>query len=210
MRPRAWAAVLIFLSGYSPLLVILCVRDFDFQLVTFKHPRTVIALLAVAALSVILVFRALRSIQSGMPIRILSARSRATDLVNYSLPYIVSFFGLKLDDPHDMISLVILMALLFVLAFRTKALFINPILACAGYQLLEAEYEENGHPKLKDLLIKGELKMGESYNAELLSTNLLLITSTSNGEKSSRTISGAEATQENQPPPDACNLVVSP
>ena len=210
MRPRLWAAVLIFFSGYSPLLLILSLRDFDFKTAAFAHPRTAASLIAIAATSVLLIFVALRLIRGGVPIRVLSTRSRATDLVNYSLPYIVSFFGLKLDDPHDMISLAVLMLLLFILAFRTKALFINPILACAGYQLLEAEYEDSGQRKSKDLLVKGEITPGDVCRAEVLSTSLLLITSNESNNETFRTIASATEVEEDQSSPSTCDLVASP
>ena len=210
MKPRLWAAVLIFLSGYSPLLIILCFRDFDFSTYKFGHPVAVIALTVTAAISIVLVFVALRSIHSNMRIRIVRLQSRATDLVNYSLPYIVSFFGLKLSDPHDMGSLAILMSLLFVLAFRTRALFINPILACAGYHLYQADYEENGHLKSRDILVKGEPNVGDVYRAELLSTNLLLITSHRRDGQEIATADRAQQAEEATTPRGVRELMASP
>jgi len=210
MKPRIWAAALIFLSGYSPLLLIMCFRDFNFQQGSFEHPRTVVALMAIAIASVFLVFVALRSIHSGLPIRIISLRSRATDLVNYSLPYIVSFFGLKLNDPHDMGSLAVLMLLLFILAFRTNSLFINPILACGGYQLFEAECEENGYKKTRDVLVKGEILPGDLCRAELLSTSLLLITTSSSSEHHEYpTVAGAIESEEAKTSDRPCDLMAS-
>ena len=50
MRLRPWAALLLFVSAYAPLLIILIIKDYDPQQVGFvpRHPMMCLGLLMVA------------------------------------------------------------------------------------------------------------------------------------------------------------------
>ena len=107
MKPKLLTAVLLFISAYSPLFLILAVKDFDFYYTySFNHPIGISILLGLSVLSVILLFASIKSIKRGnMPITIKAVKNRSVDLINYTIPYIVSFFGFNLAKVEDIISL---------------------------------------------------------------------------------------------------------
>jgi len=54
MKPKLFTAILLFISAYSPLLLILAVKDFDFETThRFHHQIPIYILLSVTALSII-------------------------------------------------------------------------------------------------------------------------------------------------------------
>ncbi len=198
MKARLWASLLIFISAYSPLLVILCIRDLDFTGWHLAHPKTVYWLFGIAVFSVILTWIVLRSLKGGTPIRVKSATSRATDLMSYALPYIASFVAFDLGSGKDMASLGFFLSIMFILAVRTNCIFINPVMACFGYLLFDVEYDDHGVTKTSDMLIKGYPKKDENFQVERLATNLLLVTSAYGSGNSPRPEVGPEEAEGNQ------------
>lgn len=159
MKPRIGFSLLIFLSAYAPLALLFGIRDVDTSLGApwLKHPYFVFACLAVALLSVALVLFAVSRVQGQFIITIKEAKHCSKDLIEYSVPYVISFFSVDFGKWQDVAALLIFMGLLFLLALKTQTLFINPILAICGYQLYEVEFEESGKMKSGVFLSKGEL-----------------------------------------------------
>ena len=91
MKPKLLTAILLFISAYSPLFLILAVKDFDFYCsYSFGHPVAISILLGLSALSVILLFVTIGSIKRGnMPVTVKAVKNRSVDLINYTIPYIV-------------------------------------------------------------------------------------------------------------------------
>jgi hypothetical protein len=178
MKPRLWTAILLFISAYSPLFLILAVKDFDFKCsYTLKHPLAIYIILGLALLSVILLFITTTSIKRGnMPVRVKSVKNRSSDLINYTIPYIVSFFGFDLSKMEDVISLSIFLLLLLFLTVRSKSVFLNPVLLLAGYNLYDLEYTFDKKNDAKIVLSKYELKVGERYYIKNLTRFLYMTT----------------------------------
>ena len=58
MKPKLFTAILLFISAYSPLFIILAVKDFDFSSThAFNHPITVAIMLLLTLASITLLFR---------------------------------------------------------------------------------------------------------------------------------------------------------
>jgi len=178
MKPRLPTAILLFISAYSPLFLILAVKDFDFYCdLSFRHPIGISILLGISALSVILLFITVKSIRRGnMPVTITSVKNRSVDLINYTIPYIVSFFGFDLAKVEDIISLSIFLLLLLLLTIKSKSVFMNPILLLAGYNLYDLEYEFDGKPCTTIVISKHEMKSGERFYIRSLTRFLYFVT----------------------------------
>lgn len=177
MKPKIWTSILLFISAYSPLFLILAVKDFDFDC-TFrlKHPLAIYILLGLSFLSVIILFLTIRLMPKGnMPVEIKSVSNRSVDLINYTIPYILSFFGFDLSKWEDIISLAIFLTIMLVLTITSRSLFLNPILAFAGYGLYDIDYEFNGNTKSIAVLSKFELKTGQKFYIKSLTRFLYLI-----------------------------------
>ncbi|MCF8239456.1 MAG: hypothetical protein K9I85_14940 [Saprospiraceae bacterium] len=178
MKPRLLTAILLFISAYSPLFLILAVKDFDFYCsYSFNHPIGISILLGLSVLSVILLFITISYIKMGnMPVTVKGVKNRSVDLINYTIPYIVSFFGFDLAKVEDIISLSIFLLLLLLLTIKSKSVFMNPILLLAGYNLYDLEYEFDRKSSSIIVISKYELKSGERYYIRSLTRFLYFVT----------------------------------
>lgn len=177
MKPKLFTAILLFVSAYSPLALILAVKDFNFECYfNFHHPKTIYSLLALSAISIIVLFITINSIKKGnMPVKVVEVQNRSVDLINYTIPYIVSFFGFDLSKLDDVISLSIFLLLMLLLTIKSKSVFLNPILLLVGYNLYDLKYTFNGIESSRIVLSKHELKKGEQYYIRSLTRFLYLV-----------------------------------
>lgn len=182
MKPKLLTAILLFISAYSPLFLILSVKDFDFyKSHRFHHPIGIFILLSVSLVSVILLFLTISSIHRGnMPVTVKSVKNRSVDLINYTIPYIVSFFGFDLAKIEDTISLSIFLFLLLLLTLKSKSVFMNPILLLAGYNLYDLEYEYDGKFCSVIAISKFEMKSKERFYIRSLTRFLYFVTEKEN------------------------------
>ena len=178
MKPKLITAILLFISAYSPLFIILAIKDFDFNYThTFNHPIGIVILLIVSMFSVILLFITMKSIKRGnMSITVKKVKNRAVDLINYTIPYLVSFFGFDLTKVEDVISLLIFLLLLLLMTIQSKSVFMNPILLLAGYNLYDLEYEFDGKPSSIIVISKYEMKVSERFYIRSMTRFLYFVT----------------------------------
>ena len=178
MKPKIFTATLLFISAYSPLFLILAVKDFDFNLThQLKHPISIYTLLGITVLSIILLFATVANIKQGnMVVTVKSVKNRSVDLINYTIPYMLSFFGIDLSKPEDVISITIFLLILLLLTITSKSVFINPILALAGYGLYDLEYEYDKKSFSTIVISKHELHAGERYYIRSLTRFLYFVT----------------------------------
>lgn len=178
MRPRILTSIIIFISSYSPLGLILVIKDDDVPRVALRHPVTDTIILAVSALSVVILLVAMSQIKDGFPVLIKRVVNRSNELVNYTIPYMISFFGFDVGKWQDMLSFGIFMGLMGLLTIRTQSLFINPILASVGYGLYDAEFQEGVDRREGILLSRLELRIDREYKIRRVSYFLYLVTGT--------------------------------
>jgi hypothetical protein len=178
MKPKILTAILLFISAYAPLFIILAVKDFDFDCTrNFKHSTPIYILLCLTLISVALLFYSIKSIKKGnMPVKVKSVKSRSIDLINYTIPYIVSFFGFDLSKTEDAVSLTIFLLLMLLMTIKSKSVFMNPILLLAGYNLYDLEYEFDGKISSTIIISNHEIRTGEIYYIRSLTRFLYFIT----------------------------------
>jgi hypothetical protein len=178
MKPKILTAILLFISAYSPLFLILAVKDFDFVCsYKFKHLLAVCIILGISVLSVVLLFATVKLMKRGnMPVTVTEIKNRSVDLINYTIPYIVSFFGFDLSKMEDILSLTIFLTLLLLLTIKSKSVFMNPILLIAGYNLYDLEYEYDGKKHETIALSKYEMKKGERFYIRSLTRFIYFVT----------------------------------
>lgn len=177
MKPRIFTSILLFISAYSPLFLILAVKDFDFKcLHQLKHPLAVYIMIGVTLLSIILLFLTVSKLKRGnMPVKVVSVKNRSVDLINYTIPYILSFFGFDLSKWEDIISLFIFLLIMLVLTITSKSVFLNPILAFAGYGLYDLDYEFDGKTLSTIVISRYDLHTGERFYIRSLTRFLYFI-----------------------------------
>lgn len=178
MKLRFLASILIFISAYSPLSVIFLIQDINFDCWTLKNPEIVLPFLGVSLLSCIIIWAAVRCIKvSNPPVTIKSCKNKSGELINYSVPYMVSFFVMDLSNPNALLSFSFFMIITYVITLKTHNLFVNPILAIIGYNVCEITYQKDGRDQQDFVLIKGERLRSQEYcRLAHLSEKLLLVT----------------------------------
>lgn len=178
MKLRFLSSLLIFLSAYSPLSIIFLIQDFDFSNKTLAHPNTVLTILVVSTLSCILLWVAVRYLKSSSPpITVKSVSNRSGELINYSIPYMISFFVMDLGNPKMLLSFGFFMLIMYVLTLKTHNIFINPVLAVMGYNIYDVHYERNGNECEDFFLVKGvRLRKNELCRIIEISEQLYVVT----------------------------------
>jgi hypothetical protein len=171
-------SILIFLSAYSPLSIIFLIQDFDIQSKQLMHPLTVWTILGVAIISCILLWASVKLLKSSSPpVTVKSVSNRSGELINYSIPYMISFFVMDLGDVKLLLSFAFFMLIMFWLTVNTHNIFVNPVLAALKYNIYDVTYEKNGRECQNFFLVKGErLKNGESCRLVEISEQLFVIT----------------------------------
>ncbi len=177
MNPRPLTSGLLFLSSYAPLGIILTVLDFNRREMVFEHPRSDLLLLALTLVFAALPFAILRRRSGGGIYTVGSLNSRSVDLVNYALPYLVTFVSLRLSEPSSLIAFGLFMVLFCVLAIKTRVLWLNPLLALGGFSLYETTLRKEGdEPFTAFVLSAMPLKPGQHCRADFLTNNQILVT----------------------------------
>lgn len=169
-------SIIVFVSSYSPLGAILIIKDYDFSSRLFHNPKAVVGIAIAMVLSVIMLVVTISWIKVGPDITIKRISNRSNELVNYTIPYMISFFGFDLGKWQDMASFGIFMILMCVLTIRTQSLFINPILAVIGYGLYDIEFTMERIDKQGIFISDLELETNTRYTVRKLSRFLYFVT----------------------------------
>lgn len=178
MKLRIISSIFIFISAYSPLAVIFLLQDINLDTWELKTPTIVISLLLISLFSCLVVsFAVTRLKTSSAPVEVVSVSNRSGELVNYSIPYMISFFAMDLSDTNLLLSFVFFMFIMYWLTLKTHNIFINPILAALGYNLYDVKYLKNGVECEDFFLVKGpRLKSADKCRIIEISEQLFLMT----------------------------------
>lgn len=171
LRLRPWASLLLFLSAYSPLILILIIKDYD-PISPDWLPRNPVLggfLLFVAIASSIAILRSMKEISGGLPVVVTKAANKSGDMFGYTIPYMLSFLKVDLGDWQTITGLLIFLSILFVMAYRTQTVFVNPILALAGYMLIDATFKRGDYEMQAMVVTRAPLLIGKTYQMERLS-----------------------------------------
>ena len=170
LRLRPWVALVVFISAYAPLLLILAIKDLDVSgnLPTPKNPWWFGGLLVMAVLSCVVVLRTMSSVREGLQVQVSKAANKSGEMFGYTIPYVLSVVRIDLADWPTVASLLIFMGMMFVMAYRTQTVLVNPVLAMAGYMLIDTTFKR-GTTELQAMVItRIPLKIGGTYTFERL------------------------------------------
>ena len=174
---RLWASLLLFISGYAPLLVILAVKDLHVvgRVPTPQHPWLFGIFVALAVVSSLMVLRAVKSIRSGLAVEVTKASNKSGEMFGYTIPYVLSFVRIDLGEWQTLVSLAIFLAMMFAVAYRTQTVFVNPVLAVAGYMLIDCTFKRAATETQAMVITRIPLKIGATYTFERLSHYLYAV-----------------------------------
>jgi hypothetical protein len=186
-------AVAVFIGSYLPLAAILLVQDVNYAVfghhvcwpmhdrfpactLPLRHPvLSITALLAsLACLSVTAL--ALRIVRGKNRVEIRNARYIPAELINYTLPYIVSFMAIGYDDVGKLLGLLLFMSWMFCIVNKSGQLILNPVLVVFGWRLYDLEYAFPGDGKVltSQALVKGFVESGAQYKQASLQDVLVI------------------------------------
>jgi hypothetical protein len=178
MKLRIFSSVIIFLSAYSPLAIIFCIQNYDFEKQEMLHPHIIWPILGLAVVSCIILWATVSLPKVSMaPVTVKSVSNKSSELVSYTIPYMVSFFVIEHWNTQLLISFAFFMFIMFWLTLKTHTIFNNPILAMLGYNIFDVHYEKNGREYQDYWLAKGgRLRKNEQCRIVEISEQLYLVT----------------------------------
>ena len=139
----------------------------------FKNPIVGLSIVGVSLMSLIFLKMIMGSVSGGQLITVNKSVRNPSDLMNYTVPYMVAFIGVDLDDGPKVAGFLVFMLFMFILTYKTKQLFMNPILAVLGYNLYDIEYDVNTKIRNGRILSKFEIEPEKQYQMEIVSSLLI-------------------------------------
>jgi len=166
-------------------MVIIVIKDIDLSEPWFlRAPFQSGVLLLIAAGSIFVTILAVKEISGGLPVVVTKATNKSGDMFGYTIPYMLSFMRIE-PDWQTLVILVIFFGMLFSMAYRTQAVLINPILAMAGYMLVDCAFKR-GEKEIQAMVItRIPINIGDSCRLERLS-HYLFIAAQPNSERPRR------------------------
>jgi hypothetical protein len=176
LRLRPWASLVLFLSAYSPLMLILVIKDFDPLHPSWLPQNPILSggLLLMAFLSSWSVIRSVKEVSDGLTVTVTKAANKSGDMFSYTIPYMLSFMKIDLNDWQILASLLLFLGILFVMAYRTQTVFINPVLAIAGYMLIDCTFKRDNKETQAMVITKTPIDIGDAIHLERLSHYLYI------------------------------------
>ncbi len=135
---RAHYAFIVFLSGYSPLGILIALQDFDFKTLEPSNGGLVIAILALFLVCTRFTAHHFKSYEGGLPVRVSDIERRSSDLLNYAIPYVAGFVDISVSEWGQMLSTLFLIWIVFYVTYKTQTVVVNPFLAELGFSMHSA------------------------------------------------------------------------
>lgn len=161
MQLRILIAAAIYLGSYLPLSLILLAQDLDLEAVKrgicpvesmvtlscaspFKNPAWSLAAFAVCLVGMAVTFVALRIVRTPQRVKVSESKHIPADLINYVIPYVVSFISLDFEQGTKLIGSAVFLIWIFWITYKSGQIALNPVLAVFGWKLFEVKYVFHG------------------------------------------------------------------
>jgi hypothetical protein len=183
---RVLIAAAVFWGSYLPLSLILLVQDYDYGALhqslcsalwkpgcplPLKNPAFAIGIFAACAVCFIITLASLAAVRPKQEIHITEAKHTPADLMNYTLPYIVSFMSIDYQESDKFVGFLI-----FWITYRSGQIILNPLLIVLGWRLYEISYTYAGStdPQTGNALVKGRIEAGQRYRQQPVQDVLII------------------------------------
>lgn len=159
MQFRLLTAVVVFLGSYLPLAVILFSQNIDYQafhsefcwplgaafcVLPVRDAGYSISLLIVTSVCFGLTVLALGLVRTPQDVVVQEAEYVPTDLMNYTLPYVVSFMGINYQETDKFVGFCVFLTWMFWITHKSGQVLLNPILIALGWRLYNVTYNFPG------------------------------------------------------------------
>jgi hypothetical protein len=157
MQLRKSSAFVLFVGSYLPLAVVLLAQDLDLKVITepacspdawitdrcelpLQHPAWSISFVVVGLMCALATLITLKLVKLTHRITIVESKHIPADLINYVMPYIVSFMGLDYSSPSKLIGFAVFFVWIFWITYQSGQIMMNPLLIAFGWKLYEVKY----------------------------------------------------------------------
>jgi hypothetical protein len=177
---RILIGLTIFLGSYLPLSLILLAQDYDYAFINqsiclkfwsstcalpFKNPLFALGIFFMCAICFLATCIILAAVVPKQEISIEESKYIPTDLMNYTIPYIVSLMSVNYHEPGKFVGFVIFLGWMFWITHKSGQVILNPLLIVLGWRLYDVSYKFTGSNDKHSakLLAKGSIEAGKSY-----------------------------------------------
>ncbi len=177
MQLRILTAVVVFIGSYLPLAVILFSQNIDYNAlarsfcwpvkagqceIPLQDAGYTLGFLLITLFCFAITILALAIVRTTQEITIREAEYVPTDLMNYTLPYVVSFMGINYQETNKFVGFCVFLAWMFWITHKSGQIFLNPILIALGWRLYNVTYNFAGSKDAHKgrALVKGYLEPG--------------------------------------------------
>lgn len=193
MRIRVLWAFAVFCGSYLPLSVILLAQNYKMPSgvngycwrwlylrsdcpVPFESATFAFSMFLFCLFCFLLTLGVLRLIKPHISVVVISARHKPADLMNYVLPYVVSFMSLEYQEIGKFVGFTIFLGWMFWITYASGQVILNPLLTVFGWKLYEICYKFPGGETEHSgsALAKCDLVAGRSYQQVPLQEVLII------------------------------------
>lgn len=184
MQLRLWSAIVIFAGSYFPLSLILLAQDFEYEYlshdicpsliseptrcsVPFSNPKISLSIFAFCLVSLVVTIFIFRMTKIKRKIEIVKAKYVPTELMNYTLPYVVSFMGVGYSDQDQskFFGMIVFLVWIFWITYKSSQLIMNPILIVLDWRLYDVTYRHDGESVEHDCLVLADSELNPGDQA---------------------------------------------
>ena len=190
MQLRLLPAMIVFLGSYLPLSLIMLVQSIDYKMASapacwplllghcelpLPNPHLAIGSVVATLLCFIATLAVLGLVKPKQGAQVSEAKYIPTDMINYTLPYIVSFMGLNYQETGKLLGFLVFLGWMFWISYRSGQIILNPVLIVLSWRLYEITYQLSGgaNPQSSWALVKGDLAPGQHRMKSLQSLQII-------------------------------------
>lgn len=175
LRLRPFVSLMLFISAYAPLMLIILIKQVDFTMPYYLNsPIASLILLIVAASSSMITILTAKSVRAGLMVTVSKASNKSGDMFGYTIPYMLSFMRIDLSEWQTITAIILFLSVLFIMAYRTQTVFINPILAISGYMLIDCTFKRQEKEIQAMVITREPISAGDSVCLDRLSHYLYI------------------------------------
>lgn len=156
--------IFLFLTAYYPLFLILFIQNsklidkiFEDGILSIKwidfNDSLIYGLIIGLVFFILLkLFIKFQNKSNTSQFRVIKIKDISHETFNYILTYLIAFLSLKLDDPKEIISILILLFIIGVIYVNSNLLYINPFLQLLNYSIYELTIKKDMSEKSKVII----------------------------------------------------------
>ncbi len=180
MQLRLISAIFIFVGSYLPLSLILLAQNVDYarleQEICWKvweqgcslplnNPGFALGIFGACVLCFIVALVALTLVHPKHEIQLTEVKHVPADLMNYTLPYVVSFMSIDYQETGKFVGFLIFLGWMFWITYRSGQIILNPILIAFGWRHYDLSYRFVGDATehTSNALVYGAVATGERH-----------------------------------------------